>query len=91
VDTGACVCFFITSNDPVLLLPQFWSFAMVFTIEGHKSFSVDQLWNLIQAGLEQINKSTPSVRKRFGEMFKLLFRDKICSMCVKESRSELSL
>jgi hypothetical protein len=55
---GACACFFVTSNDPVRLLPQFWSFAMIFTTEGHKSFSVDQLWNLIQAGLEQINKST---------------------------------
>lgn len=39
---------------------------MCFTTEGYKSFSVDQFWNLIQAWLEQINKSTPSVGKRFG-------------------------
>jgi hypothetical protein len=39
---------------------------MVFTREGHKSFSIDQLWNLIQTGLEQINKSTPSVLHEYG-------------------------
>jgi hypothetical protein len=38
---------------------------MIFTTEGHKSFSVDELWNLIQAGLEQINKSVPSLLHKY--------------------------